>query len=295
VADKTRMIRYTQRIERRLKLWWGKLRQWGKLRTYRDALHRLRERHTVHRRSDPEYAWRCCEFWQRTLIGKWNSREFASKHGCQVPALYWRGYGAARVPFDAMPPNFVIRPLWLANQRGVYVVAGGRELMRGESATPTELRARLRRSRELSWTMPIMVEEFVGTSNGAYRLPLEYKCHAFGDSVAAVEMVVRTHIYHGGAKGRFYTPEWEPFHDPMNIHLPLAEISDAPPFLDEMLTLAKKLGAAIGTYMRIDFFAGERGCLFNEFSSTPRCGSDTTPYCDEVFGALWEEKLPHAT
>jgi hypothetical protein len=47
--------------------------------------------------------------------------------------------------------------------------------------------------------------------------------------------------------------------------------------------------------MRIDFFATDRGCMFNEFSSVPVGGHENTPYCDELFGALWAEKVPHAT
>jgi hypothetical protein len=35
--------------------------------------------------------------------------------------------------------------------------------------------------------------------------------------------------------------------------------------------------------------------MFNEFSSVPVGGRENTPYCDELFGALWAEKVPHAT
>jgi hypothetical protein len=60
-----------------------------------------------------------------------------------------------------------------------------------------------------------------------------------------------------------------------------------------MLGMAMRLSEAIGTYMRIDFFDGAAGAVFNEFSSTPQV--QTLPYtrhCDEMFGALWQQRFP---
>jgi hypothetical protein len=54
------------------------------------------------------------------------------------------------------------------------------------------------------------------------------------------------------------------------------------------------MGAELGTYMRIDFFATDGGCVFNEFSSAPGRGEGYTPYCNGVFGALWAERFPDA-
>ena len=263
------------------------------MRAYRDALHRLRERHTFRNRDDPDAAWRCCEFWQRTLLNKWNSREFAAKHGCRIPALYWRGYAPSVRRLASLPGHFVIRPVWGTVRNDVFVVADGRDLLRGQSASPAEIRKCLRRSPTLDWAVPILAEEFVKTEDGRYRLPIEYKCHTFGDTVAAVELIERRSARRGEL--RFYTPGWEPFPDPMDIGLPQAELTSPPPCLEEMLRCAQRLGTSVSTYVRIDFFSTDRGCVFNEFSSTPRKGASCTPYCDEIFGALWAEKFPHAT
>ena len=59
-----------------------------------------------------------------------------------------------------------------------------------------------------------------------------------------------------------------------------------------MLELARRMGATLATYMRIDFFVTDRGCVFNEFSSVPARGRYYTPYSDRVFGALWAERIP---
>jgi TupA-like ATPgrasp len=288
-------MRFSERIARRLGLWWGTPPQWGQWRTYGDGLHRLRERHTSRHRTDPEAAWRCCEFWQRTLINKWNSREFAVKHGCSVPELYWCGYLPSRRRLASLPQHFVVRPVWGAARHGVSVVAEGRDLLWGRAFSPAEVRKRLLYSREAAWTVPVLLEEFVRTEDGRYSLPIEYKCHTFGDTVAAIEVLTRTDQEPTATKRRYYTPAWEPFTDAMDVSYPLSEITGPPQCIESMLRSAARLGGALGTYVRIDFFSTDRGCVFNEFSSTPNRGTNLTPYCDEFLGRLWEEKFPHTT
>jgi len=139
----------------------------------------------------------------------------------------------------------------------------------------------------------MLIEQFVRSEDGSYRLPLEYKCHTFGDTVAAVEVIERKGI--NNARNRYYTPAWEPFPDPMNRCLRQDELREPPRCYEQMLDLAVKLGVALGTYARLDFFATDQGCVFNEFTVFPFEGRDYTPYCDELFGALWAEKLPRAT
>jgi hypothetical protein len=81
----------------------------------------------------------------------------------------------------------------------------------------------------------------------------------------------------------------------MHVGMPQAEVEDPPRCLAEMLSCAATLGVAFGTYVRIDFFATDRGAVFNELSSTPFNGLEFTPYCDAFFGALWAEKFPDAS
>lgn len=285
---------FSSRLLRRRALWWGHPFRWGSLGCHRDALHRLRERHTFRDAADPESVWRCCGRWQRTLVNKWNGREFVRKHGGRLPELYWRGRRIWRIPFETLPPRFVIRPAWGTMRQGVHVVADGRDLLRDEPVAAAELKRRLLRERGPFRASPVLVEQFVTTEKGEYRLPVEYKCHAFGDTVAAIQVVERT----GARTGihRYYTPAWETFEDIMDTAKPLAPPREAPPCLAEMLLLARRLGHALGTYMRIDFFSTDRGCVFNEFSSTPQVGGLAyTPFCDDLFAALWREKFADAS
>ena len=171
------------------------------------------------------------------------------------------------------------------------MIADGRELLRKASLSPAEERREILRSQRFVRMFPVLIEEFVSPEDGQPCLPAEYKCHTFGDTIAAVEVVDRTGVLEG--KHRYYTPDWKLFPDPMNTVLPQAEPREPPRCLEEMLSFAAKLGTAFGTYARIDFFAGSCGCVFNEFSSTPI--RPFTTYCDELFGALWAEKFPDAT
>jgi TupA-like ATPgrasp len=284
---------FSERIKERLRLWYGEPPRKGQWNTRRYALHQLRERYAVRRRDDPESAWRCCAFWQRTLINKWNSREFVSKYGGAVPALYWRAYAPSEARLRTLPTHFVIRPLFGSSRKGVYVVADGRDLLRGEPFSAATLRRSILRTGTFAWTRPILAEEFVRSEDGQYRLPVEYKCHTFGDTVAAVQVIERSGVKTG--RHRFYTADWRAFRDPMSTRLPQADFSDPPRCLGEMLDLAARLGTAVGTYLRIDFFATSRGCVFNEFSSTPFRGEGFTAFCDDLFGRLWAEKFPSAT
>ena len=277
-----RVPSFSERLALRQELWWGRQR-------LRDAVHRLRERRFRRTREDPDEVWRCCRFWPRVVCNKRNGREFAAKHGLAVPALYWSGTDGSRLPLEELPAHFVVRPIYGGSQRGVLVVADGQDLLRQQAFSA----AALPRLRERGKAIPFLVEEFVRTEAGRYELPLECKFHVFGETVAAVQVVERTGVKAGAQ--RYYTPEWEPFPDAMNLRLPQAEIRDPPGCLAEMLELARRFGAEFGTYMRLDLFATDRGGVYNEFGGVPHQAAAFTPYCDERFGRLWAERIPDAT
>jgi hypothetical protein len=169
-------------------------------------------------------------------------------------------------------------------------VLEGTERLFGGAATGAELRARLPRSRVLRRPAPVLLEEFA-TPHTDRVLPLECKVHTFADHVAAVELMSRT--WANDPRHRFYSPEWEllPI---LNDYADEDELREPPPCLPQMLGHASRLGDTIGTYMRIDFIVADRGCLFNEFSSTPLGGGYFTPEGDRRFGEVWAERIPDA-
>jgi hypothetical protein len=245
-------------------------------------------------RDDPDEVWRCCGFWQRLLLNKWNAREFASRHGTPVAKLYWRGSDPSAAPLEALPDRFVIRPVRGTNREGVAVVVDGSEHLHGGSASPAELRERMPRTRLLRRPVPVLIEEFATPHAGGPLLPYECKCHVFGDHVAAVELLLRTSAH--DAKHRYYTTNWEPIPDRINTYAAEDhELRDPPAALEGILAAASSLGAGLGTYMRIDFFVTDSGFMFNEFSSLPLGGEYNTPYCNRLFGEAWAERIPGST
>src|SRR6185295_11127939 len=105
-----------------------------------------RERRALRHRDDPDEAWRCCAVWQRTLINKWNAREWAARHGCRLPRLLYRGDRLDEATVGALPADFVIRPVIGHSRNGVFVMAGGRNLLSDASLSAAELCARVQAS-----------------------------------------------------------------------------------------------------------------------------------------------------
>jgi hypothetical protein len=275
--------RFSQRIARRGRLWWDPPRP-GSGRPLRDAAHRLRERGAVRMRDDPDEVWRCCESWPRVLVHKWNGREFAARHGALLPELYGRAGRFGRLPLDALPADFVVRPVRGAERRGVLVVAGGRDLLRGGPVDAASLR-RPRRT-------PVVLEERVTREDGSPGLPLEAKCHVFGGTLGAIELLERVGTV--AVARRYYTPGWEPFPEQIDAIVPELELRDPPAGTAEMVAAAESAGRALGTYIRMDFFATAGRCVFNEFSTVPRRGRDFSDYGNAHFGALWAEHCAEA-
>jgi hypothetical protein len=278
---------FSERLQKRWALWWGPQQGRG-VSACKESLHRLKERYTFRSRDDAERKWRCCEFWRRALIYKWNAREFAQKHGCHVPRLYWFGRKISRLPFDALPDCYVIKPNLGATRKGVYVMAKGINLLEQERQTTEQLRQQLPQTTRGIFGIPILIEEFITDKDDQYKLPTEYKFHVFGETVGAIDVIQRTSNKQP-SKQAFYTAQWELFKEPMRRTRPAGDYTDPPQCLDEMLVLAKKLGKAFGSYVRVDLYASEHGCVFGEFSSTPAQGRGFSKYADEYFGALWQD------
>lgn len=277
------MLTFSERLRARRRLWWG----------YRRPLHRVVELTARRRREDPDERWHCCAHWQRTLVNKWNAREFACRHGVRVPALYWFGRRTAALPLASLPSHFVVRPVHGAGGRGVHVVAGDRELLQGRALPRAELGAALRRSLGRLARWPLLVEEFAVGEDGSVRLPTEYKCYAFGGTIGVIQVVHRVQQHE--AQHRYYTPAWTPIDDHFQTDNALAPASAPPRCLAEILGCAAALGAACGTFIRVDCFATPGGGLFGEFSTTPNSCSGFTPYADAYLGDLWQRLIPGRT
>jgi hypothetical protein len=284
---------FSRRLQTRARIWWGKPNKWRNRESYSHLLHRIAENHLLRSKDDPDDRWHCCDLWQRTLSNKWNAREFVQRYGCRVPALYWYGWRVGRLPAARLPEHFVIRPVFGEMCRGVYVFAGAQELLRQRSYTTAEWRAQLRRDRGRISRFPTLVEEFVKSEAGEYRLPVNFKFHTFGETIGMIQVVQRTNI--DEAVHAFYSPSWERVDDQFNVRCTPGPDVDPPRCLDELLACARRLGVAYGTYVRVDLYATERGCVFGEFSTTPDAGKGFTPFIEQYFEELWRATFPDRT
>jgi len=240
----------------------------------------------------PASRWRRGEHWQRRLLNKLNARELARALHCQVPELYWHGRHLTRPALRSLSEAFVLKPAVGRSHLGVYVMAGSRELLTGAPMTRDRLYETVTADRGRFSHIPLLAEELVGNEKGERALAVDYKFHVFDDTIGAIQVI---HRYSGPdmpAVHRFYTPEWQPFDDPMNTILPQGPPSDPPSCLPEMREAARTLARAFDTYVRVDLYATRRGCVFGEFSSTPAGGEHFTPYADEYFESLWQRHVP---
>ncbi|HEY2386770.1 MAG TPA: ATP-grasp fold amidoligase family protein [Candidatus Binatia bacterium] len=245
------------------------------------------------RHTDPDDRWHCCEFWQRSLANKWNAREFARKHGCRVPEMYWCGRRVGRIPFDDLPSTYVLKSAFGKSGDRVYVMRDGTDVLHQRTFTATGLRAHLRGSFAQVPLVPILIEEFMGEESSA-ALATDYKVHVFGDVVGAIEVVHK--LSAKSETSTFYTPTWGAFDYPFTAPAyPAGSYEPPPPCLDEMLRHARALGVAYGTFVRADFYATRRGCVFGEFSTTPNSGNDFSDEANRYLGALWQRHFPDAT
>jgi hypothetical protein len=254
-----------------------------------EPVHRLREVLAFRHRDDSEARWHCCPHWQRTLGKKWNSREFAQRHGCRVPALYWSGRRLTSLPWEALPRQYVIRNTFSGGRRGTYALVDGRDLLHDVQYTPESLKLELRRTRRRRWMWPILVEEFIPRESSTCALPIEYKFYMFGETVGAIEVVSR---HDGPITQVFYAENWTHMPERMMTKYAEGEEVDPPACLPELLACARRLSTAYGAPVRVDLYASDAGCVFSEFSNRPHGGHAFTPYAQRYFGDLWAQAFP---
>lgn len=289
------MLTFSERIRHRQRVWWGRPGPWSSPATYWRAMHRLRDRYALRDRTWPMARWRCCEVWQRSLLNKWNSREFATMHGVATPALYWAGRRIGALPLERLPEHFVLRPAWGAGGVGTYLMAGDFDHGTQRPLTRAAMVAEIRRRGPIA-PFPYLAEEFMTTPEGRCERVLEYKVYMFGGQVGAIQCI-RSHRYDDADWSYHcsFFPDWSPMPHPIYHDSPQRDPIEAPESLGTLLDAARRLGTALGTFVRVDFYLTPRGPCFGEFSSTPRAGRHLSPFADRYFGKLWQDHIPDAT
>jgi hypothetical protein len=244
-------------------------------------------------REDPPEKWHCCNYWQRKLSNKWNSREFVCRLGCAVPELYWSGRRVEDIPFDRLPDRYVIRPVVGHSKKGVFVIDHGLNLIDRKNYTEEQIRSVLRPIVAGFPPRRILVEELLRPERGVPSdRPMEYKIHAFGDVIGAIV----ANQYGPELLSSGFDERWNLLPDLYQSQKRFRpSVEPAPPeCLSELVRWAKVLGTAYESYVRVDFYATERGCVFGEFAATPFRGAGFTVFGDQHLGECWDRTFPDA-
>lgn len=289
VGTRDRPPTFTERLATRARLWWHRPGNNLDPRGWADTLHVIRERNTFRHRDDPDDAWRCCRYWQRSLINKWNSREFAARHGIPLPELYWSGRDLARLDFSTLPARFVIRPTHGHAAKGVYVVRDGIDLMTGSPVDRQSLLAARRPAIGRLLHGQVLVEELISDPvSGGH--PQEVRIMMFARQVGAIVVMQKDPA--GTARRVFLSESLEPFPTTL-VAGTESDVSIQPPgVLPQMVEAAREVAVRWDTFVRVDFRLAGDHFFFGEFSSIP--GARWTPFAEEHLGGLWQSTFPDA-
>lgn len=274
---------FSDRVQRRQRAYWR--RNW--LTLHQKELCYLGYRN----RDDNASRWRCCDLWLRKLANKWNSREFAIRHGAVVPELYWWGTRVDEIPFDRLPDRYVVRGIAGSSRRAVLVLDRGRNLLDGQHYDHQRIRDTMRRHGGGFPSRRLLVEEFVPPqSDTGSELPRDYKLYAFGNEVACIQVIERR----PAAFVATFDDSWRPMPALRGRSNPFEVPPARPACLDEMLSMARAISVACGTFVRVDTYVGPRGAVFGELTGTPAQGNSYTDFADKYLGEYWQRTFPDA-
>jgi hypothetical protein len=137
----------------------------------------------------------------------------------------------------------------------------------------------------------VMVQEYISRTDPDKHISLEYKLYMFAERLAAIQVIDRASGEQ--EKMNYYTPEWEMIEEQMHGGHKHQDVFRNPDgCLKEMTACAERMGAAIGTYVRLDFILKDEGFAFGEMTFTPGGRGSYTPFGDQYFSRYWDEVCP---
>ncbi len=234
----------------------------------------------------PLVAWKTGVNWQRKLSNKYNARLFAQMHGCKVAKLYWKGRNLHELDFEKLPEQFVIRPTIGFSCSLVFLMDKNFNHMDQQTYTYRQLKEIMAEALDQNPYQEFLVEEFLRSEQGEYKIPKDYKIWAFNGNIAAITVINRTSAK--GGLSNSYDEHWNVVDDIGRVY-ELAPYQEPPACLQEMVSAAKKLSKAYEIFVRVDFYATDKGAVFGEFTPTPGRGNGFTPNSDKMLLSFWDK------
>ncbi len=229
--------------------------------------------------------WKSVDYWQRKLSNKYNARLFAQLHGCRVPELYWKGRDLNKLNFKDLPDQYVIRPTIGHSCNLVFLMDKQYNHMDKRTYTEADLRDVMAAALAKDPHQEFLIEEFVRSEQGEYGIPKDFKIWTFNGQIAAITVINRTSPK--GGLSNSYDENWNVIEDIGFVYEPAPRI-EPPACLNEMLNAARKLSKAYEIFVRIDFYATDKGAVFGEFTPTPGRGRGYTPNSDKRLASYWD-------
>ena len=235
----------------------------------------------------PFTKWKDIKHWQRKLSNKYNSREFAKMHDCRVPELYWKGREVDTIDFDRLPLHYVIRPTIGHSCSLVFLMADSVNLMDKQTYKPADIKSLLSKALEQNQYVEFLIEEFIRTEEGEYQIPADYKFYMFNGEIARILIINRI----GPKEGLFsaYDKDWNMLDNEAHDKYAVTISQPPPRCFTEMAEQAKKLSKAYEIFVRIDFYATDKGAVFGEFTPTPGLGQNFTAETDKLLSDYWDK------
>ena len=234
----------------------------------------------------PLSMWKNVENWQRRLSNKYNAREFAKMHGCKVPALFWRGRDIDNINFSSLPENYVIRPTIGHSCQSVFLMKKDLNLFEKKTYTIDELKGALKNKINENPRLEFLIEEFIPNTDGEHKILKDYKIFTFKGNIAAILVIDRLSPKTGFQS--CYTEDWQPIM-PMVSAYPVGPYEEPPACLKDMIADAKRLSRSYEIFVRVDFYASDKGAVFGEFSPTPIIGNCSTPFANKLLVSYWDK------
>ncbi len=229
--------------------------------------------------------WKDVENWQRKLSNKYNAREFAKMHTCPVPALYWKGRDCQQIDFGSLPAQYVIRPTIGHSCQLVFLMNNALNLMDRQTYTPAAIVKVLSKAVQANPHLEFLIEEFVRTEQGSYRIPDDYKFYMFNGQLAFIQVINRFSNKEGQTS--FYDSDWQQLEN-INTIYKQADFQEKPRCFDQMRACAITLSRTYEIFVRVDFYATDKGAVFGEFTPTPGLGNAFTPFGDQLLIDYWD-------
>ena len=223
-----------------------------------------------------------------TFADKYAVRSYVSERvGPRIlPQLYCVTTDPGTIPFELLPPRFVVKPTH--GSGWVRVVHDKQTLDRGELVRTcckwlaSSYYEKLREREYKDVPRRIIIEEFIDDGSGT--APRDYKFFTFKGEVQLIQI---DGSRFSGHRRSLYDREWRDTGVRLNYEL-IADPVPRPPNLDLMVATAERLSNNLD-FVRVDLYDAGRQVYFGEITSTPGCGVERFEpgSMDEKLGRLW--------